>query len=144
MGFHTFPSSASNRWKKWRWKAGGGGADLPSSPPSLPSSPPWQLLMLQSTVTPQRKALFPPVSALLLWVNKRAWQACGSVEALWEIWFAVLQPSSETPPWAWWLKGPVCWYVCVQLHQGYFYPDAAGASSCSLKHCSPAADNLYM
>lgn len=28
------------------------------------------------------------------------------------------------------------WYVCVQLHQGYFYLDPDASCACSLRHCA--------
>lgn len=37
---------------------------------------------------------------------------------------------------AWWVKGTVRWYACVQLHQGYFYLDPDGRSCRSFSHCT--------
>lgn len=61
-----------------------------------PPLPPRQLLMLHGAGAPdwreEKKPTFwfPPVSALLHRVNKWARQACGSLVALWEIWFVML------------------------------------------------------
>lgn len=87
------------------------------------------------------------MSALLHWINKWAWQACGSVVALWEgddlpCWSTFLCSEREEggeekkkdcaqTDWphslarkllccAWWVKGTVCWYVLFNYIKAIF------------------------